>query len=200
MNSSEINELAAALVLAQAEFGAVPKGSTNPFFKSKYAALPEVVQHASPVLSKHGLAISQHICTNDNGDDLLLTYLLHRSGQFIAYSMKLHLVKDDPQAQGSAVTYARRYSYMSVLGLVADEDDDGNRATQAQARVIKKPTELTPGQDKLKAALGKKFKEASDRKTWVESVVFHDIKGINELTEEEVALCSIQLALEEAKA
>jgi hypothetical protein len=200
MNSSEINELAAALVLAQAEFGAVPKGSTNPFFKSKYAALPEVVQHASPVLSKHGLAISQHICTNDNGDDLLLTYLLHRSGQFIAYSMKLHLVKDDPQAQGSAVTYARRYSYMSVLGLVADEDDDGNRATQAHARVIKKPTELTPGQDKLKAALGKKFKEASDRKTWVESVVFHDIKGINELTEEEVALCSIQLALEEAKA
>ena len=200
MNSSEINELAAALVLAQAEFGAVPKGSTNPFFKSKYAALPEVVQHASPVLSKHGLAISQHICTNDNGDDLLLTYLLHRSGQFIAYSMKLHLVKDDPQAQGSAVTYARRYSYMSVLGLVADEDDDGNRATQAQARVIKKPTELTPGQEKLKVALGKKFKEASDRKTWVESVVFHDIKGINELTEEEVALCSIQLALEEAKA
>ena len=200
MNSSEINELAAALVLAQAEFGAVPKGSTNPFFKSKYAALPEVVQHASPVLSKHGLAISQHICTNDNGDDLLLTYLLHRSGQFIAYSMKLHLVKDDPQAQGSAVTYARRYSYMSVLGLVADEDDDGNRATQAHARVIKKPTELTPGQDKLKAALGKKFKEANDRKTWVESVVFHDIKGINELTEEEVALCSIQLALEEAKA
>ena len=200
MNSEEINELAAALVLAQAEFGAVPKGSTNPFFKSKYAALPEVVQHASPVLSKHGLAISQHICTNDNGDDLLLTYLLHRSGQFIAYSMKLHLVKDDPQAQGSAVTYARRYSYMSVLGLVADEDDDGNRATQAHARVIKKPTELTPGQDKLKAALGKKFKEASDRKTWVESVVFHDIKGINELTEEEVALCSIQLALEEAKA
>ena len=57
----------------------------------------------------------------------------------------------------------------------------------------------TPGQEKLKVTLGKKFKEASERKTWVESVVFHDIKGINELTEEEVALCSIQLALEEAK-
>ena len=200
MNSSEINELAAALVAAQGEFSAVPKGAVNPFFKSKYAALPDVVASASPVLSKHGLAISQHITYDENGNDALMTYLMHKSGQYLAYSMKLHLVKDDPQAQGSAVTYARRYSYMSVLGLVADEDDDGNRATQAHARVIKKPTELTPGQDKLKAALGKKFKEANDRKTWVESVVFHDIKGINELTEEEVALCSIQLALEEAKA
>ena len=43
MNSSEINELAAALVAAQGEFSAVPKGAVNPFFKSKYAALPDVV-------------------------------------------------------------------------------------------------------------------------------------------------------------
>jgi len=198
MNSSEINELAAALVAAQSEFSAVPKGSVNPFFKSKYAALPEVVATAGPVLAKHGLAISQHITYDDAGNDCLMTYLLHKSGQYIAYSMRLHLVKGDPQSQLSAVTYARRGSYMAACGLVADSDDDGNLAAQA-ARVIKKPTELTPGQEKLKAALGKKFKEASERKTWVESVVFHDIKGINELTEQEVKLCNDQLALEEAK-
>ena len=68
------------------------------------------------------------------------------------------------------------------------------------SKVVRKAPELTPGQEKLKALLGKKFKEASERKTFIESVIFHDIKGINELTEEEVALCSIQLALEEAKA
>ena len=189
MNSEEINELAAALVLAQAEFGAVPKGSTNPFFKSKYAALPEVVQHASPVLSKHGLAISQHICTNDNGDDLLLTYLLHRSGQFIAYSMQLHLVKDDPQAQLSAVTYARRGSYMAVLGLVADEDDDGNRASQAKAKQTAAPEMMTQEQIVLKGMLGEKFKVAKERKTFIESVVFHDVDGVSSLTPDEVALC-----------
>ena len=50
MNSPEINELAAALVAAQGEFGAVPKGSINPFFKSKYSAFPDVVSHSSPVL------------------------------------------------------------------------------------------------------------------------------------------------------
>jgi len=195
MNSTEINELAAALVAAQAEFGAVPKGATNPFFKSKYASLPDVVQHASPILAKHGLAISQHVTYDEMGRDALMTYLLHKSGQYIAYSMKLHLIKEDPQAQGSAITYARRYSYQAVLGLVTDEDDDGQRATQAQAKVIKKAPDLTPSQEKLKNALAKKFKEASERKTWVESVVFHDIAGISALTEEEVQLCNDQLSL-----
>ena len=198
MNSPEINELAAALVAAQSEFSAVPKGSVNPFFKSKYAALPEVVASAGPVLAKHGLAISQHITYDDAGNDCLMTYLLHKSGQYIAYSMKLHIVKGDPQSQLSAVTYARRGSYMACLGLVADVDDDGNLAAQA-AKVIKKAPELSPAQEKLKNALAKKFKEASDRKTWVESVVFHDIAGISALTEEEVKLCNDQLALEEAK-
>ena len=198
MNSPEINELAAALVAAQSEFSAVPKGSVNPFFKSKYAALPEVVASAGPVLAKHGLAISQHITYDDAGNDCLMTYLLHKSGQYIAYSMKLHIVKGDPQSQLSAVTYARRGSYMACLGLVADVDDDGNLAAQ-EAKVIKKAPELSPSQEKLKNALAKKFKEASERKTWVESVVFHDIAGISALTEEEVKLCNDQLALEEAK-
>lgn len=200
MNSPEINELAAALVAAQAEFSAVPKGQVNPFFKSKYASLSDVVQHTSPILAKHGLAVSQHITYDETGRDALMTYLLHKSGQYIAYSMRLHLVKDDSQSLGSSTSYARRYSYSAVLGLTtSDEDDDGQRATQAQGKVIKKAPELSPSQEKLKNALAKKFKEASDRKTWVESVVFHDIAGISALTEEEVKLCSDQLALEEAK-
>ena len=138
MKSNEINELAGALVAAQAEFSAVPKGSANPFFKSKYAALPDVVQHTSPVLARHGLAVSQFIESGSDANGLvydgLTTYVIHKSGQFIAHTMRLHLVKDDPQGQGSAVTYARRYSYMAALGLVADEDDDGNSASKPQAR------------------------------------------------------------------
>ena len=136
MNSPEINELAAALVAAQAEFSAVPKGSTNPFFKSKYAALPEVMAHLSPILTKHGLAISQHITYDENGSDQLLTYLLHKSGQFIAYSARLHLGKDDTsQALGSSVSYLRRYSILAVCGAVSDDsDDDGNSATQSQLK------------------------------------------------------------------
>jgi hypothetical protein len=129
MQSDNINELAAALSKAQAEFSAVPKDSVNPFFKSTYAALPDVVRTATPVLTKYGLAVSQFIDCTDDGHDLLKTYLLHSSGQYITHSMRLYLVKDDPQGQGSAVTYARRYSYMAALGLVADNDDDGNSAS-----------------------------------------------------------------------
>jgi len=125
MQSESINELAKALCAAQTEFIAIPKDSSNPFFKSKYAGLPVVIQVASPILNKHGLSISQHISV-EGDNDTMTTYLLHESGQYIAHAMRLHLVKADPQGQGSAVTYARRYSYMSVLGLVADDDDDGN--------------------------------------------------------------------------
>ena len=148
MKSEQINELASALAKAQAKFSAVPKDSVNPFFKSSYAALPEVVKTATPVLAEFGLAVSQFISQSEDGSDTLTTYLLHSSGQFIAHTMKLHLSKDDPQAQGSAVTYARRYSYMSALGLVADVDDDGNSASTPTPRPQSAPKpqyEAKPG-------------------------------------------------------
>lgn len=131
MKSDEINELAAALVNAQGEFRAIPKTDTNPFFKSKYAGLASVVETASPVLEKNGLAVSQFISYEAGGADTLTTWLIHKSGQYLCDTMKLKLGKEDAQGQGSAVTYARRYAYMAVLGLVADEDDDGNKATAA---------------------------------------------------------------------
>jgi len=137
MQSESISELVTALVAAQAEFSAVPKGSVNPFFKSTYAALPDVVASAGPVLAKHGLAVSQFITYDSDGGDLLMTYLLHTSGEYISYAMKLHMVKNDPMSQGSATTYARRYSYMACLGLVADSDDDGVAASTPSANASK---------------------------------------------------------------
>jgi hypothetical protein len=130
MQSESIELLASALVKAQGEFSAVAKESFNPFFKSKYAALPDVVRHASPILSKHGLAVSQFMAE----DDTLVTYLLHESGQFISHTTTMHLTKEDAQGSGSAVSYYRRYSYMSCLGLVADEDDDGNAAQKQETK------------------------------------------------------------------
>jgi hypothetical protein len=128
MRSSEIDQLAAALVAAQGEFEAVEKSTENTFFKSKYAPLADVVKAATPILAKNGLAVSQHIVGHE-GWDGLMTMVLHESGQFLESTMTLHLPKQDAQGQGSAVTYARRYSYMAVLGLIADSDDDGNKAS-----------------------------------------------------------------------
>lgn len=125
-------ELAAALVAAQAEFGAVAKDTANPFFKSKYADLPAVKAEAQPVLAKHKLAVIQepgYRVIEGKIHDTLTTTVVHETGQSKSSTMILRPVKADPQAQGSAITYAKRYAFMAVLGLVADEDDDGNAAS-----------------------------------------------------------------------
>lgn len=127
----ELDKLAPALVALQADLVPVTKSASNPFFKSKYAPLNEVMANVQPLLAKHKLAISQFL-TNLNGESAMRTILLHDSGQYIEDVQPLLLVKQDPQSQGSATTYARRYGVMSVLGVVADEDDDGNKATQAR--------------------------------------------------------------------
>lgn len=135
-HSGELGELAAALSTAQGEFEAVAKTAANPFFKSSYAPLPEVVEAATPILVENGLSVAQLPGHDDKGHTLT-TVLLHKSGQFLASTMRLKPVKDDPQGLGSAITYGRRYAYMAAIGLVADEDDDGNAGsgrTQQQAK------------------------------------------------------------------
>jgi hypothetical protein len=132
-HSEQLGELATALSAAQGEFGAIPKDTDNPFFGSKFSSLATVRKVSAPVLAKHGLSVSQWIGFDETGD-LLTTVLLHNSGQFISDTMRLHLVKIDPQSQGSATTYAKRYSYMAALGLVSDDDDDGSAAMPRQER------------------------------------------------------------------
>lgn len=150
---TDIDQLAAALVAAQGEFAAIPKTADNPFFKSKYAPLSTVVEVTQPILAKHGLAVSQHPTTLDSGEPALTTHLLHASGQKLSSTMQLWAAKHDPQGQGAAITYARRFAYMAVLGLVADDDDDGNTATRARQAEPK----LAPHIAKL-AAVAKKHK------------------------------------------
>jgi hypothetical protein len=136
--SEQIGELIKALVGAQSEFQPIVKDANNPAFNKKYADLPAVVKGASPILMAHDLAVTQTIGSDDKGDTLT-TMLVHISGQYIADTMRLRPVKNDPQAQGSATSYARRYSYMSILGLVADDDDDGNQASQGAFRQQSRP-------------------------------------------------------------
>jgi hypothetical protein len=69
-------------------------------------------------------------------DGAVQTVLGHTSGQFISAILKLKPVKEDPQGAGSAITYARRYAYAAILGLVSDEDDDGNSASMASGKPI----------------------------------------------------------------
>ncbi len=127
--SENINELAAALAKAQGELKNAGKNSDNPYFKSKYADLAEILNTVREPLAKYGLAITQ-LYDGMNGKDIAVTtMLMHSSGQYIANTGNYPVSKQDIQGVGSAITYARRYSLAAMLGL-AQEDDDGNTACQ----------------------------------------------------------------------
>jgi hypothetical protein len=151
MQTSEtIAALAPALVKAQAAFGVAKKTATNPHFKTKYATLGDVMDAIKPALEAHGLAVLQGAVESDPTGFRLETKLLHSSGEWVA-SQQWFSGGTDIQKLGGVLTYARRYTLSALLGVVADEDDDGNLAAApkaALARVVPSaPSSPTPTVD-----------------------------------------------------
>jgi hypothetical protein len=120
MNKSEqINELAKALSAAQVEMNGAYKDSKNPFFKSNYADLKQVMQVFQSYYAPRGLAVTQLV-----GIGEITTVLMHSSGQFISTTCSLPVAKqNDPQSLGSSVSYMRRYSLSGLMGLYQTDDD-----------------------------------------------------------------------------
>ena len=142
MNKSDsIASLAAALAKAQGEMENASKNSQNPHFKSKYADLAEILNTVRPVLSKHGLAVTQFPAF-ESGTAHVETILTHASGEWMSGTCSAPVQKSDPQGVGSALTYLRRYSLAAVCGL-AQEDDDANAASKGPKQAAQAP-KVTP--------------------------------------------------------
>ena len=123
MKSSEsIKNLASALCKAQEEMGGAVKESKNPFFKSDYADLTSVIKAIKEPFANNGLSYTQ-FPTNDEGRIGVVTMLMHESGEYLEHSYTLPTTKADPQAAGSAITYARRYALQSIAGIPTADDD-----------------------------------------------------------------------------
>jgi hypothetical protein len=130
MHQSEcIEKLASALIKVQANVDNVVKKSSNPFFKSKYADLATIWDSIRKPLSDAGLVVVQTMGPGLDGQQAItiVTTLIHTSGQWIEGFLIMPLIKTDPQAVGSAITYGRRYALTAMLG-IAPEDDDGEAA------------------------------------------------------------------------
>jgi len=141
--SDDLNELATALAKAQSEIEVAGRKETNPFFKSKYADLAELIKVSRPALTKNGLAVMQQITTDMDAMTWLHTLLVHTSGQWIETRMRVIPVKNDVQSFGSCITYLRRYCYAALINIaVADEDDDGEAAVYDNRNVVAKGTAL----------------------------------------------------------
>jgi len=142
--SETFADLAAALAKAQGAFPAIKKEHTakvrgeskkgDPVeYSYGYADLADILDAIRHALADNGLSIIQPICPADAEHIWLVTRLLHSSGQWIesAYPVDVY---DKPQEQGSAITYARRYALTAMLGIAAEEDDDGRRAQDGERK------------------------------------------------------------------
>lgn len=110
----------------QEEIGKLSKDKTNPFFKSSYFDINQLLAQLSPLLIKHGITVLQPL-TNIDGKPALQT-IVYDEGKEILKEIVPLPENTDPQKMGSAITYYRRYALQSLFLLQA-EDDDANTAS-----------------------------------------------------------------------
>lgn len=161
-----MKQIATALVKAQSEMGNAVKGSNNPFFKSKYADLNSIREAVLPILNAHGISVIQPMI-NIDGRNFVKTVLLHESGELIeSFTEIIYNKTNDAQAQGSGITYARRYGLQSLVCVGAD-DDDGNAASQPQKKAEPK-TIPTPTNEEYADNLQIALQEVEDCQLTIE--------------------------------
>jgi hypothetical protein len=135
--SESIASIAKALSEFQGEVKNPANTADNPFFKSKYAPLSDILNLVRPTLAKYGLSVIQ--APSGDGDKIIITTrLMHSSGEWIeACPLSLKADKATAQGAGSAITYGRRYSLAAILGISSEDDDDGNGAETQVTKPVK---------------------------------------------------------------
>ena len=148
--SESIKNIAQALIVFHLKVDTIKKDAKNPFFKSTYASLTNILDAINEPLIESGLAISQF----PTGADGLTTILIHgESGEWISSTYEMRPVKDDPQGRGSCITYQRRYALASILSLNIDEDDDGNKASTPPVQNTTEKPWLNKNSDEFKRVM-----------------------------------------------
>lgn len=137
--SESISSLAAALSKAQAALRPALKDKQNPHLRSQYASLDSVMEAVRGPMASNGLSVVQVPDSDEPGYLALTTRLMHESGEWLEGRCRVRLGKDDAQGFGAALTYAKRYALSAMLGVVADEDDDGEGAKAQPARQQQAP-------------------------------------------------------------
>lgn len=155
-----MQEITKALVKFQKEVKNPEKSSNNPFFNSKYVDLDGLIHATKECLSENDLFLTQKLEVTENGT-ILKTVVMHVSGESIESTAPIKPTKPDIHGFASAITYMRRYSLESILGICGTVDDDGNAATDIKPPANgplnnNSPTEKM--KKKLWALLYKKYK------------------------------------------
>jgi hypothetical protein len=179
----ELDKLAPAVVALQASLSPVDKSAANPFFKSRYAPLPEVRAALQPLLAENKLALMTFpaIIEGSNG---LRFYLIHESGQYIQGEWMLTPAQKTPQGEGADTTFKQRYGVMAITGLVAEEDDDGNQASKPTQQPKRQYANGTAKLEAAKQSLRDAIKTSGakpEEYAWVASATESDVEKITGL-------------------
>lgn len=126
--SESIANIAAALAVAQGEIEGAIRNAQNQHLRSSYADLASCWAACQPHLSKNSLALIQAPFDAGQNRVGLETTIVHKSGEWLSSRWSVPVTKNDPQGFGSALTYIRRYSLVSMIG-IAQVDDDGEAAS-----------------------------------------------------------------------
>lgn len=174
-HSENIADLCAALCAAQGAMMNVKKSetaeitSTKGNFKYSYATLADCWDIARPALKAQGLSLAQFPFSTESGCLALRSVLLHSSGQWLKTEYILPVVEESRmnphQSEGSALTYARRYSLCAILGIPTEDDDAATASQPGDKRVPPAASKAAPGM----VPIGKKYgPQSPNPKAWTE--------------------------------
>lgn len=131
-HSDQLDQLGADLSKLQGELPHVAKDSKG--YGYNYSSLSDTLDTVKPLLVKYGFSLSQF----EDGSDSLVTMLLHKSGQFIKGRMKLIELEmksaNKAQQKGAVLSYFRRYSIQSILGMAAEDSDGTDKKSDQSFR------------------------------------------------------------------
>ncbi len=138
--SESIQNLSKAMAEFQKSIKQPLKDANNPFFKSQYVPLENVVEAITETGSPLGISFMQFASSDETGSIEVATLVMHSTGEYIEFPpVRMKPESNKPQAVGSAITYAKRYALSAIFGITSDKDDDGNEATGLNKPVDKQP-------------------------------------------------------------
>lgn len=142
-----------AMFNVQQKAPSISKATDNPFFKSKYADMSDIWDAIKPILGMEKIHIGHKVYITENGHEVLKTIFTHvPTGETVESEKLIMLSRQTAQEFGSYMTYMRRYMVTSMLGLVTENDDDGNKASEKPQVVTINQNQLTTLQNMMMEA------------------------------------------------
>lgn len=187
--SDSIQEISKALTDFRKEVKQPYKDADNPYYKSKFVPLENVIEAIDDVAPKNGLSFTQWALNDEKGRVGVATLLMHTSGEYIEYDpVFMNVEKNTPQGAGSLISYLKRYTLSAIFGITSDKDDDANQASKTQSKAKQQNNNAEVGMLKQEINDFISLMKSMDKKVTLQQVLEqYGIQNINTLSPAQAA-------------